>query len=105
MIGEVEIAFGIEHEIVRALERLAVAVAIDRRDLAGERHALNLTADVVVGLRTWRQHRLTGQRHRMPREATVLRHVDRPIRPEGGAVRPAAGLGDHALGAIARRCA
>ena len=100
MIGEPDAAIGVEHEVVRPLQRLALAGAVHCLDGAGGRvHRLDAAAAIVVRLQARHQQAVALQ----PLEAAVVAQPDPPVRPQRGTVGAAAGLGHHRHPAIRGR--
>ena len=98
VVGEVEAAVAVEHEVVGRAQRAPVAFLVEHLDLArAEVDALDAAAAVVA-------RRLA--RHRQPvhlevvERGPVVAHVELAVRPDRGAVRPAAGLGDDLRRAV-----
>ena len=96
-VGEPEAARGVEHDVVRAVEAMAVAFGVEPGDGAGlEVDALDPTAPevgwlVAAGLEV---HRDGDAGALAPEEAAVVAHVDRTVGPDGRAVGPPAEVGD-----------
>ncbi len=102
VIGEIEAAVAVNHQIVRRAERPAVALGVQVGDGAVVRiDPLDPAAEVAIG------HEHAGEHH--PAElgrreaAAVVAQVDRSVGPDRRTVGTALDLGDRRLGAVRRR--
>ena len=89
-VGEVEAAGRVEDDVVRGLERAAVALGVEGLGLAGRE---------VDGFDPPGDRQRAGDADQesgrlVPVEAAVVGDVDPPVGAGRGAVRPAAALGD-----------
>src|SRR5262249_57177512 len=92
VVGEPEPAVGVEEQVVRSAQRVAVALRVDRLHTATpDVDALDAPPDVARRLVA--RYREAG--HLMPLEAAVVAHVDPVVGADGGAVRTAARLRHH----------
>ena len=96
-VGEVEATLGVEDEIVRAAELPPLAGIVEQRDRAGCRvDALDPPPAI--------RRRLEGRAQQLavvdPGEAAVVAAIERAVRAECQAVRPAAGCRDDRDGAV-----
>src|SRR5207245_3372937 len=96
-VGEPEAAGVVEDDVVRAAQRVTVALAVEHRDLAGDEvdplyaAALEVGRLVVAGGEVERDEHVAQL---APQEAAVVADVGRAVGPDGEPVGPAAGLGD-----------
>jgi hypothetical protein len=93
-IRVVEEAVGAEAEVVRTVRRLPGEVRRDVGDVAVQRHALQAAGERLG----CHPDALVPER-----DAAVIGDVERAVGAERGAVRPAAGGGDPAHGALVQQ--